>query len=353
MKAIVPILTACLLSMTLWGCAAAHQSDGGHSLGQKTLVIQMPRDLPYVTFTNSALVGDDLFVCVGEKISSVDKVVDYNIKTKEVKTLFESHYGEAAVQGITANSKWIIWEDADANTDGGTFYILDRNTGRIEELDDCLGTTGDVSIFDPVLSGDFVAWFNEIRGKKTTVQLTNLKAQKTQVAATLAQAGSYHGALTLKDETLLWTDHVDGKGFYHIYQIDTQKTKTIEAPFAYPWSAKLSDGLLFSINFDDYHNWTGQDFGWFDPSDSSYHSYRLTGVDYINRFGIGGDILTVMDDQNRLHFIDLEKDKELEVNNPLKTIDSIDVSQDGRVVAGFRDSENSKATLAIFDFRKK
>lgn len=169
----------------------------------------------------------------------------------------------------------------------------------------------------------------------------------------MAQPGSYNGLLSLKDEKLLWTDHGDGKGYYHIYQIDTQKTKTIEAPFAYAGSAILSDGLLFSINFQDYHNWAAQDFGWFDPSDSSYHAFKLTGVDYVNRFGISGHILTVMDDQNKLHFVDVKKNLELEVNNPLKNIDSIDVSQDGRVVAGVRDSANSKATLVIFDFRKK
>lgn len=336
-----------IFTFSFYGCSNTQNPNGDSSSGLEPILVHLQDDLQYNVYRDPTLVGDELFLCVGEADGMTDKVVDYNIVTKTTKLIFKSKMTEPVVSNTLANEKWVVWLESDVNDAPNTMYALNRTTDEIVKIQE-YGSTQEIYITLPTLSENTLAWGEFGSDKKSTVKMYDLCSGEFQTIAEMNEPGTYNLNVFISGNELLWTDHVNAHGYYYIYNISSKETKKIEAPYAYPGLPEMTDGLIYSINFNDYHNWGDQDFGWFDTSDSTYHPCVITEADDLNLFRISGRTLAVMDDQNKLHLIDLENNEELESNYPFETVDSIDVSEDGTIIAGIYGSDAQQATLAIY-----
>lgn len=351
MKKSIVFIAFCMILLLSFGCGASSQNGDSDKDKQKNNVINMPADMPFMSYLNPNLVGDNMFVCVGESQATVSKVVDYNIESKKYDVLFESEYGEASVSNTMANNNWVIWVDSDISGKYNILYGFNRKSEAIYKIADYEAAADDYVIIAPWLSGDYVAWIGPEKDGKSIVKLFNLESMKSTDVATLRDHSFYNNFVYFDDSKLLWTDNVNGKGYFFIYDVESYDTKQIEAPYPYPGYAQMSDGLIFSINFEDYHNWSDQSFGCFDISSSSYTPVE-TNTAYINQFRINDTTLAIMDGNNKLHLIEVGTNEKLENTSPLDTVDTIDISEDGRVVVGVRATENENPKLAIIDVGK-
>lgn len=331
------------------GCGTYSQSNGDDGVEHKVSVVKILEDMPYASYINPVLVDDEMYICVGGSLSSIGMVVDYNIKSKKSKLIFESQFSEASVSNTMANDKWVIWVDSDSSGTHNIIYAFNRISEKTFKIAEYKAATNDYVITAPYLSGDYIAWIETESGSSAKVKLYNLQTSDCIDIAKLNDHSFYNNFVFLDDDQLLWTDNINGKGYYLIYNIKAESTKKIDAPYPYPGYAQRTGELLFSINFDDYHNWTDQNFGCFDTSTLKYSSIDVEGTSYINQFRIKRNILAVMSSDNKLKLIDVEKGKLVDCAFPLMTIDTIDISSDGRIVVGARATDKNNLKLVIID----
>jgi hypothetical protein len=147
----------------------------------------------------------------------------------------------------------------------------------------------------------------------------------------------------MNDGMLLWTDSVDGKGVYCLYNLSSGQTSIIDAPYKYPGYAKLMNNKIYSINFNDYTVWTSQSFGAFDINSSKY---KELSSKYINLFRVGSNFVGVMDAHNQFVLYDAGNDlKKVPLELPVERIDGINFNYDGALI--LTTEEPSQTILTI------
>ena len=360
----------CLLAMFIlvsfsFGCGPT-ESDVNEDLDKKAVQevsvveeINLPEDIPFITYRDPVLVGNSMYVCVSESYGPINKIIDYDINTKEYSIVFESQLLDPILTHTMANDKWVIWLEHNSIGLQNTIYLLNRETNGIVKL-----LESNIGIISPRLSGDYlisvVPRHKDLLGSERDIILWNLVTMERYAIADFAELSFYNTYVFINNDQVLWTDSVDGVGFYKIYDIKTGQIKEIEAPYVYPGYAMMAGEKIYSINFQDYHYWTSHDFGYFDTSTNSYNSLmEVLGTSWIAKFRTSDDLVVVMYEVNEksvIRIIDVEDDEVVSFNNPLEvadsvnfSIDSINVSSDGRIVIGREQLGMESATLYILD----
>ena len=356
-KKLISLLVMCILISFSFGCSPI-ESDGNEDSEKKPVQevsvvkeINMPEDIPFVGYNDPVLVDNHMYICVNDSLAVTNKVIDYDINTKEYSIIFESQFTEANLQCTMANDKWVMWLDADMIFSHTIIYVLNRETNEITKLADYNLST---QLTAPYLFGDYVACVivqeNDSLESQQEIILWNLETMESSAIADITELSFYNNFVFINSDQVLWTDSVDGVGYFKLYDIKTGLVKEIEAPHAYPGYAMMAGEKIYSINFEDYRTWASHDFGYFDTSSNAYKSIEgVVGTSSISRFRVSDYLVIVMDRNSVLKIIDVENDELINVSIPTATIDSINVSNDGRIIIGREQREIESATLFILD----
>ncbi|WP_033826439.1 hypothetical protein [Bacillus andreraoultii] len=295
-------------------------------------------EIPYRNYNHPVIHEGEMFVNVSNhtfNTYNVDSLIKYNMKTGKEELLYKSEYEESSMQKTEVNDDWLVWVDSSA--DGYNEKILSMNllNGKIKTLAET--NPKYLTILSPELYNHYVAWVELSHSNQIKVKLHNLTTNETIDVADINDYSLYNASVYLDNEYLLWTDTMNGKGYYYLYNVHSKKIENYQAPRAYPAYATYSDGKIFSINFDDQTDWTNQDFGYFDIETKTYHS--LKHGDFINHFDTYKDKLVILDSNNKLYFYKM-------IKNKLNPIDINITEEENPVFASF---DNDGHLIINFD----
>lgn len=278
------------------------------------------------------------------------QLIHYDLKSKTSKVISESEYQEGILQHIKSNDKWLIWLDSTPDAAENKIYALNKETGEktVVSESDPRYVTADA----PVLYEDYVAWvFLETVDEKPVpmVKVLDLENKKVKVVSELNDYGLYNNFVHMDHDWLVWTDHVDGKGFYHLYNLKTNEKKKIEAPFKYPGYAMISGDKIFALHFPDATVWNEQEFGYYDLKTEKYQPF-FQDKRVINLFRLSGDKLAVLDDEGKMkNYIvnerGISENKELTVHEA--GVENIHFSSRGELIYTYSSHPGLDNTLVI------
>lgn len=236
-----------------------------------------------------------LTVSTGMNLNSVDSLVKCDLETGKKETLFRTRHEEAIMQWTKVNDDWLVW--------------IEANDQKIMEL-----------------------------------KLANLKTEETKTIAQIKKYSFYNAFPYIGEGKVLWTDSINGKGYYFIYELKSGKKRQYQAQRAYPSYAIYSNHKIFSLDFDDYTRWEGQTLVYLDLNSKKIYSLH-TGKAAINHFEVYQDQIAVLDENQKLRLYVLQKDflvqKKIELaTNPV----SMQYDQEGNLMIVY---ENSFGTPKI------
>ena len=366
-KKLIYLSVLCILISLSFGCSPTGLNENGDADAAKRPVqevrvvkeISMPGDIPFITYRDPVLVGDNMYVCVSDSYGPINKVINYDFNRREYSIVFQSQLADPILTHTMANDKWVIWLEHNGAGLHNTIYLLNRETNEILKL-----LESNIGIISPRLSGNYVTSVvprdKEVPGSQRDIILWNLDTMESFAISDFGELSFYNTFVFINNEQVLWTDSVDGVGYYKIYDIETGLIKEIEAPYTYPGYAMMDGEKIYSINFQDHRYWTNQDFGYFDTSTNKYSSLMdVLEARWIARFRVSNNLVVAMyemDEKGVIKIIDVINDKVVSFSNPLDAVDSfnlsidtINVSHDGRIVIGREQLGMRNATLFILE----
>lgn len=278
-----------------------------------------------------------IYMAVHENsLESPGRIIEYDIKSKAEKLLFESPM-KVSYQSLMVNKDWILWRDSGNNMSMNKFYVRNRNTGEDKVIYD-----NEESIFVvPYLYNNYVAW---VDAASSSVMLYNLETDNIRNLGKINELSFYNSFANISDDVVLWTDSIEGKGYYILYDINTEKITKYEVPFRYPGYAALMNGKIYSINFqNDYHTFSDNRFGIFDLATMSYKQLTQSDItDFklskksVAFLGGGCNFRLCVDHSNLTEISDVLL---------VKTVTGIYYSEDGRVIAKQLMPDDSNNTI--------
>ena len=215
--------------------------------------------LPYQEVSTYAVVKDNLYLTVADKDSESlgNKVIQYNRKSQNIKTIFKTKFNVASVQHIIASDEWLSWVDSD---DFGTYvniYAMNMKTKKIisitKENDDA------ISNGFPTISGNYLSWIShDIKSNKSYIMLRNLNETENQRISEIKYHSSDNNDVSMLDNKILFTDRANKKSYICIYDIETKKLKKIPTKSKMiGWATYLNNNQIVFLSFakdDDFSN---------------------------------------------------------------------------------------------------
>lgn len=278
----------------------------------------------------------------------VDTLIKYDLDTGEQELLFESVYDVSAMQGTSVNQKWLTWIDSTMDGYEEKIHVMSLETNEIRTLSET--NPEYLTILSPILYEDYVAWteLNEEK-MKVEVKLHNLVDNQTATIAVMESYTMMNAKLHFEDGVLLWTDTRGEKGYYFLYDIETETTESYESPFQYEGGyATLSNGRIFSLNLNEDQNWTVQNFGYYDIESGAFH--QLIFGDYINYFATYGNQLVVLDNRNTLHYQEYIDEEWVAIDLDFvsdEVIDIVSFDSQGHLIMPLVREQGEKQKVAI------
>lgn len=294
--------------------------------------------LPYTIYTRPSLINGQLYLPINEKAEYLNKIIKYDLNSKKTSSVFESPFKDSTINNVMANENWVTWENSDITGKNSTIYALNINTNKVKKIFET--DTDIIKINVPYLYNDYVSWVNVSNGKPEVV-LYDLNNDVQKTIARINSFSLYNNFIHIENDELVWTDSIEGNGYYYVYDIIKNKKDSYKAPQPFPGYGQIMENKIFSINFNDPNRWISQSFGYFDLA-----SKKFTAVDvrtsYINRFATGKNNLAIIDSEQKLHVYSIQNNKLQKVNitgAPLK-VDTIDFSYNGELIAGYTDNQS-------------
>ncbi|MBB6693299.1 hypothetical protein H7B90_17990 [Cohnella xylanilytica] len=304
-------------------------------------------ELPYSQYTLPSLRNEVLYVPVNENSEFVNSIISIDLKTLEQDLLFKSTFEQSTINDLRANENWITWVDSAADGSFAKTYARNMDSG-VQKVITTHTDPNFLKIDSPYLYDDVLAWINinSARDTNPKVVVYNLKNEKISTISEVHQYGLYNNFLHIHNGKVLWTDSIDGKGYYKIYDLDSHQLDSYEAPLKFPGYAQLMDDDIYSINFIDDHDWTSQTFGYYDTKS---HVFKSLENKYINRLVSSDTHVAWTNSDQELILLDARSGKKLNFSKLINhTIDSIECMSDGKTfIAGY--STNHSSVLYIID----
>lgn len=283
-----------------------------------------------------------LTVSTGMNLNSVDSLVKCDLETGKKETLFRTRHEEAIMQWTKVNDDWLVWVDASSDGYDESIMVMNLKNRSTKEL----SRTNPNSMIaaTPQLYKDYVVWIEANDQKIMELKLVNLKTEETKTIAQIKKYSFYNAFPYMGEGKVLWTDSINGKGYYFLYDLKSGKKRQYQAQRAYPSYAIYSNHKIFSLDFDDYTRWEGQTLVYLDLNSKKIYSLN-TGKAAINHFEVYQDQIAVLDENQKLSLYVLQKDflvqKKIELaTNPV----SMQYDQEGNLMIVY---ENSFGTPKI------
>lgn len=283
-----------------------------------------------------------LTVSTGMNLNSVDSLVKCDLETGKKETLFRTRHEEAIMQWTKVNDDWLVWVDASSDGYDESIMVMNLKNRSTKEL----SRTNPNSMIaaTPQLYKDYVVWIEANDQKIMELKLVNLKTEEIKTIAQIKKYSFYNAFPYMGEGKVLWTDSINGKGYYFLYDLKSGKKRQYQAQRAYPSYAIYSNHKIFSLDFDDYTRWEGQTLVYLDLNSKKIYSLN-TGKAAINHFEVYQDQIAVLDENQKLRLYVLQKDflvqKKIELaTNPV----SMQYDQEGNLMIVY---ENSFGTPKI------
>lgn len=301
-------------------------------------------ELPYENVDCPILENNILFMSVSNY--SKGNLVAYNLKNKSEQILFKSPL-KVSYQNLMLNKDWILWRDCGDEFTMNTIYARNRKTGK----DKVIYNEKNSCLIAPFLYNNFAAWIDYSR---KGILLYDLNTDSSKIVATINDLNFYNTFVYMSDDMLLWTDCINEKGYYLLYDLNTGKTNKIEAPCKYPGYAEMIQGKIFSLNFmDDYHIWSLNRLGIFDISTKKNKQLCDSAI---NQMSVGKNSIAVMDADNKLVLYIIDHSNLIKVTDILGSqgIDGMYYSEDDKLIVKPQIETNRKnvSELVIIDVNK-
>jgi hypothetical protein len=116
-----------------------------------------------------------------------------------------------------ANNKWLMWVDWNELGSQYKLYVMDMNTKRIGVICEY---SGEPALDTPYLYNDYIAWGHyDYESDVCSIMLYDLNADEVKVAGRFSEPRLYNNFVYMADDKILWTDSIEKKGYYFIYDI--------------------------------------------------------------------------------------------------------------------------------------
>ena len=189
---------------------------------------------------------DTIYMSVAEDSKSKlgNKVIQYNIKTKEHSTLFTSKFESSSVQGINANGKWVTWIDADDFGGQINIYAMNIHTNKLIEITDTKNLNVDNNF--PTLYEHYLSWVSyDKKEDKTYVMLRNLNEDINRKLYTLETYTSENLRVSIVNNKIIFSDQKNGVSYCYIYNVLDQTIQTYKIPYKNIGKVKLLNDHQF------------------------------------------------------------------------------------------------------------
>lgn len=261
-------------------------------------------NLPYSQYTSPAKVGDNLYIPVNSSEESLANIIInldlkttssvrvFNLKTRKIKVIYE-------------------YKDPDS-----------------------------ADLITPYLYNDMVAWINLNGKSEPQVSLYNLKTDEMKIVGSLHEIKLYNLSPHIDNNTLLWTDSLNGKGYYNTYNLQTGSKQHILSSAPYPGYAKLASNDIFSIQMKDDHKFSDHRFGYYSIKDKKFTPIESKPI---HRFDTYRNLVAYTAENNDLYIYDCNTDQKTNLSEILQApVDKVDFASDGTLIAGFEERTASK-----------
>lgn len=246
------VSTALISSVLLSGCgveAAPSKDRTENPFTVRTI------DVPYARCTKPNLVGSTLFTGVQRGVDQGSNLIGYDIETGETEVVRES---PGLINWIAASEQWLVWSEDDQ------LFAKSMAGGQVETL------TSPAVMYSPSISGDLMAYDLEDENRNRHVAILDLRTRESKVIRRLNTPGLYNHFLSLDGDRLAWTDVIEGRGWYFLYDHATGITEewpAVGTDFTYPGYAQLGGDKIYSMNADrlEEGDWSVQQLGHFAP----------------------------------------------------------------------------------------
>ena len=331
---LVPTLALFLLV----GCLKEANIEDAHEKMDKEVMI----DVPFPNYNHPVVSDDYIFLnsSSSSKPESVNKLVKYNIKTKEYEILYESQYSNASMQQTNVNNDWLVWVDSSIDGIDSKILVMNLKTEEVHELaesnPDLLAT------FVPVLYEDYVAWIQLFNEEKIEVLLYNLKTNTLETIKPLKSFGFFNIFISMNDNKLVWTDSYEENGSYNVYDLNTKEIKEYKASFPYPSYPVFDNGNIYSLNFNSLERWNNQNFGYYNLKEEKYHEINTESL-YINYFDVSDNTLALIDDEQELKLFSLDGEETEEKTHSFEeNPDFLDFDNEGNLILMYNNDSDYK-----------
>lgn len=294
--------------------------------------------LPYEVVGAANVVGEYLFAVVRTEGGEWRQIIAQPLDGGPATVLYESQ--SPYIGRMAINEDWLVVREEGFGSANNRIIAIDRRSGGEVVLDQSDAS----NLHSPTMLGDWVTW---VDSGSSAIVLVNLREGSKLYVATLNTREMYNNWPSLSDEYLVWTDHIDGNGYYKMYNLHTGKEFSFKAPSQFPGYAKATSGRIYAIERDDPYVWSEGRLWFFDIHTRT--SARITQW-YINSLRARGDIMAYLDDRSQLRIY--AGDNEIILENPSRRYASIGFSDDGRLRAVHGDPNplRKSETISIFTF---
>lgn len=286
-----------------------------------------------------------IYTTVSRGIDKGDSLIRYNLETRDVETVVDAPDPEL-IGWFVVNQEWLVWSV------GTRLYARSLETGE----EQVVSTTRD--LYAPELNGDLLAWDDLTPERTHQIVIRDLGKRETTVVAPLVLADLYNNFLAWNGDQLVWTDVVDGAGYYRLLDVPSGKTQDYvmtDIAFRFPGYVQTHGNRLYSINFnrtDEWH-WAIQQVGYYVIGEGRFVPIVPEGF-IANALVVGGGLVAIVDSGQELTLRPADAPEgDSTVFRPIEErIDFVEASQDGTLIATHESTDGSaRCTLYLIEPR--
>lgn len=297
--------------------------------------------IPYNRYTQPCSYNQKIYIPVNiEKDRLQNSILEYDLQTEESIIVYTSELNNAAINDLTCTNEWMVWAETDEFGYKGSIHAWNKN--RDEKFVVFEHENPEIFSLDaPRLYENMIAWVTSANGD-SEVLLYNLDTKEQTTVAELKYGSFYNNTVDFYDGKLLWTDTVDNTGVYYIYDVETQEVKEHKSSSPYVGYAQLLKDSIISIDFEEVNTWTTGRLGQYNI-DSTKTSFIES--EFINHLDSVDNHTAYTTKNHELVYYDALSNEKTNLNQTMlidHTVDSLDFTNDGYLIAGYRTQDFSE-----------
>ncbi|GAB6991008.1 WD40 repeat domain-containing protein [Paenibacillus pini] len=302
--------------------------------------------IPYSRYSQPCATDERIYIPFNsQKERLQNSILEYDLQKKESVTIYKSELKNGTINDLTCNNEWMVWAETDEFGLKGSVHAWNRTNDKksiVFKYDD----QEKMALDAPRLYQNMIAWITTTNNKSEVV-LYDLDSKKHKVLATLELGSFYNNSVDFNEGNILWTDTVNSKGKYYVYNLATGDTKEFVSSSPYVGYAKLLNDNIISINFEDINTWSSGKFGTYNIKTKDFN---VIEKDYISQFDSYGNHTAYITKDHELVYYDTSSNKKINLMVSINhKVDTVDFTNEGYLIAGYRNEDSSELFLIKFE----